>query len=178
MTCIIGLEQDGKVYIGADSGCASGWTVRQTRLPKVFWRDPFLIGYTTSFRMGQILQHHLTVEPQDGEDDDMYMVCKFAEAVRKCLKEGGFAKVEHNVNEGGIFLVGYKGRLYRVSTDFQVNSMADGYDACGCGEDFALGAMYVLGELAPKVRIRRALEATACFCGAIRRPFVIRQMGG
>ena len=59
MTCIIGLVADGRVYLGGDSAAVHGWTRRRTRLRKVFRKGPFLVGYTTSFRMGQLLEHQL-----------------------------------------------------------------------------------------------------------------------
>ena len=62
MTCVIGLEHKGEVYIGADSAATSGWAVSATRLPKVFLVNEFLIGYAGSFRMGQLLQHKLQIE--------------------------------------------------------------------------------------------------------------------
>ena len=173
MTCIIGLAENDKVYIGADSASVEGWTVRATRLPKVFRVGEFVIGYTDSFRMGQILQHHLKVQDQGDESDMEYMVRFFVEAVRGCLKEYGYAKVENNTEEGGTFLVGYKGHLYSVESDFQVNEAADGYAACGCGEKFALGAMKALEHLLPRQRIRRSLEIAAYFSGAVIPPFKV-----
>lgn len=174
MTCIVGLAEEGKVYIGADSASAAGWTVRQTKLPKVFRNGDFIIGYTQSFRMGQILQHHLSVRKQFvGEGHNEYMVKAFAEAVRESLKSHGFAKTENNVERGGEFLVGYKGHLYSFDSDFQVNEMAMGYDACGCGENFALGAMKALEGVPPEERITKALECAATFSGAVIPPFHI-----
>jgi len=124
--------------------------------------------------MGQILQYHLSVRRQfEGEADDQYMVKAFAEAVRKALKEHGFAKIENSEESGGTFLVGYRGHLYSFASDFQVNEMADGYDACGCGEDFALGAMKALEGLPPEERIIQALESAAAFSGAVIPPFHI-----
>ena len=177
MTCIIGLVSDGKVYMGGDSAGASGWLVRAVRSPKVFEVGPFIIGYTTSFRMGEILQYHLSVQPQNGESDHEYMVCQFVEAVRATLKEHGFAKVENNVEEGGTFLVGYHGHLYSVDGDFQMTEHTDGYDACGCGQGFALGAMMALEGLSPKKRIRRALKIAAHFSGGVAGPFVVVKQG-
>ena len=173
MTCIIGLVSKGKVYMGGDSAGASGWTVRPVQSPKVFKVGPFIIGYTTSFRMGEILQYHLSVQAQDGKSDHEYMVQQFAEAVRVALKEHGFAKVENNVEGGGTFLVGYHGHLYSVGDDFQMTEHSDGYDACGCGKSFALGAMKALGELEPKARIRQALKIAAYFSGGVLPPFHI-----
>ena len=173
MTCIVGLVHNNKVYIGADSSAVSGWQVRATKLDKVFRKGPFLIAYTDSFRMGQILRYHLDVQPQDGETDIDYMVRHFVDAIRTRFKELGFAKVENNEESGGMFLVGYRGHLYAVESDFQVNEMADGFDSWGCGSDYALGAMKALEHLPPIERITKALEISAHFSGGVLPPFQI-----
>ncbi len=36
MTCVIGLEQDGNIFMGGDSAVSSGLTVRSTMIEKVF----------------------------------------------------------------------------------------------------------------------------------------------
>jgi len=178
MTCIVGLVQKGTVYIGADSASVSGWTSRITRLPKVFRRGPFLIGYTTSFRMGQLLEHSLKVPAQtETELDDMrFMVTVFAEQVRALLKERGVAKVEANAETGGQFLVGYRKRLYSVQSDFQVNEMADGFDAVGSGAEYALGALAALKTLKPAARCKRALEISAHFNMGVSAPFFVKTL--
>lgn len=175
MTCIVGIVSDGKVFVGGDSAAAEGWEVRPTQLKKVFRLGKLVIGYTSSFRMGQILQYHLNVPPEkkDDKDDLAYMASTFAEAVRSCLKDFGFSKVSENQEEGGTFLVGYKGKLYCVHSDFQVNEMIDGMDAVGCGRQYALGAMRVLEHLPPEERITRALEVAAYFSAAVLSPFVV-----
>jgi ATP-dependent protease HslVU (ClpYQ) peptidase subunit len=179
MTCIVGLVHRGSVYVGGDSASVQGWTSRITRLPKVFRRGPFLIGYTTSFRMGQLLQHHLEVRTQrDDEDDTEYMVTEVAERVRLLLKERGLAKVEANAESGGQFLVGYRGRLFSVQQDFQVNEMADGYDAVGSGAEYALGALRALDRSPPLGRLRKALEISAHFNMGVSGPFFVKVLRG
>ncbi len=132
MTCIVGMTHRGRVYMGGDSAAVQGWTRRQTALKKVFRRGPFLIGYTSSFRMGQLLQHHLDVPKQtDSQEDMAYMVTRFIESARKLLKDKGFAKVESNSESGGQFLVGYRGQLYTIHRDFQVGHVADGTGISG-----------------------------------------------
>lgn len=177
MTCILGLCEDGKVYIGADSASVAGLEVRETKLPKVFQVGRFIIGYTDSFRMGQILRHHLEVRPQGEESDMEYMVRAFAETVRKALKEHGYAHVEHNEEKGGTFLVGYKGHLYSMESDFQVNEMADGMDACGCGRYYALGALRAVTEGTPSERLSLAMKVASYFSGGVRPPFKIESIG-
>jgi len=180
MTCIIGLEHEGNIYIGADSAAVSGFEVQATMLPKVFQRDVFLIGHTTSFRMGQLLWQHLKVRAQhDEESDSTYIICGLVEAVRECLKEHGYAKVDSNVEEGGCFLVGHKDKLYRVNSDYGVFRCADGFDAVGCGEAYALGAMKalaLLGSCGPARLIHESLEIAAHFSGGVIGPFTILEL--
>jgi ATP-dependent protease HslVU (ClpYQ) peptidase subunit len=179
MTCIVGLVQKKNVYIGGDSASVAGWTSRVTRLPKVFRRGPFLIGYTTSFRMGQLLQHALVVPTQGDEKDDMrFMVTKFVECVRLLLKERGAAKAEANTESGGQFLVGYRGRMYSVQQDFQVNEMNDGFDAVGSGAEYALGALAATRGKAPVARLKSALEVSAHFNMAVSAPFYVKTLRG
>lgn len=179
MTCVVGLVQDGRVYIGVDSASVQGWVRRTTNLRKVFRRGPFLIGYTTSFRMGQLLEHHLEVPKQEDDESEMaFMVTKFVERARALLKDKGFSKVESNAETGGQFLVGYRGRLYSVQNDFQVGEMTDGLDAIGSGSDFALGAMMALADLPPKRRIKKSLQIAEHFNMGVGAPFHVRTIGG
>jgi ATP-dependent protease HslVU (ClpYQ) peptidase subunit len=179
MTCVVGLVHAGRVYVGVDSAAVQGWTRRESRVNKVFRRGPFLIGYTTSFRMGQVLEHHLEVPRQlAGQSDEAYMVKHFIESARTLLKEKGFTKIESNSEKGGQFLVGYRGKLYSIESDFQVGEQADGYDAIGSGADFALGAMRALGRVPPTRRVRRALEIAAHFNMGVCAPFTIKTIRG
>lgn len=174
MTCIVGLETKSGVLIGGDSAAANGWEIDTTRLKKVFRNGKFLIGYTTSFRMGQLLQYKLSVKPQKKKQSDLeYLATTFIDAVRKCLKDGGFKKVENEQEKGGQFLVGYKGILYIVDSDFQVNSSIDGFMAVGCGSDFALGSLWDTRNLSPKKRVRQALKAAGHFSNGVCGPYYI-----
>lgn len=177
MTCVVGLVEADTVYIGADSAAVQGWTRRTSRCTKVFKRGPFLIGFTTSFRMGQLLEHSLVVPPQTDEQDDVaFLVTVFVERVRTLLKEKGFTKVEQNNEKGGQFLVGYRGRLYAVEADFQVSETHEPYQAVGSGADFALGAMAALEGAAPAKRVKAALEVAARFNMGVAPPFTLLSM--
>ncbi len=173
MTCIAGIAQDGNVYIGGDSAGVSDWDTTTLSSPKVFHVGDFLIGYTSSFRMGQLLQYQLSVKEQDGECDRAYMITVFAEAVREVLKSYGYASIDNNTESGGAFLVGYRGRLYGMGQNFAVLERADMFDAVGCGKFYALGALAVNVSDSPKDRITEALTVSAHFCAAVRAPFHI-----
>ena len=171
MTCIIGLVAEGTIYMGGDSMAAAGWESRVTKLPKVFKRDDFLIGYSTSFRMGQLLQHQLVIPPCGERSVMDYMVTAFVENVRGCLKDHGYTKIENSREEAGEFMVGYGGRLFEVCSDFQVNEYDDSFTAIGCGAPYALGAMKALDDFTPEARIRESLKIAARFSSGVQGPF-------
>lgn len=175
MTCIVGIMDGKHVVLGGDS-CGSDGYSKQTRLDvKVFKRGPFVIGFTSSFRMGQVLRYKLNTPEQDPRVSDYeYMVTSFIDSVRVCLKNAGFAKKENEVEHGGTFLVGYNGQLYFVDEDYQVGVVAENYEAVGAGESFAKGALFALAgnkRMSAKERIRIALEAASQFATSVGGPF-------
>lgn len=176
MTCIVGLVEHGSVWMGADSlsGDTAQWHVTTERTPKVFQRGDLLIGFTTSWRMGQLLRWKLTVPAHpDGQDAHEWMATAFVDAVRDCLKAGGFAKKENEVEQGGQFLVGYRGRLFCVWGDYHVAEPDEAYASVGCGYDYALGALHATAGNghAPPCRVEAALSAAAHYSAYVRGPF-------
>lgn len=175
MTCIVGIAHKGKVYLGGDSAGVSGLDVTVRKDKKVFQNGEFVMGFTSSFRMGQILQYTFTPPEVAVEDDDMmaYMVKKFIPAVRKAFKDEGFAAIESNREKGGCFLVGVRGRLFQIDTDFQVGEHLNGMAAVGCGESYAYGSLYAQRneKIPTDEKLENALEAAAFFSGGVVAPF-------
>lgn len=176
MTCIVAITDGERVTIGGDSAGSAGYMLAIRADVKVFARAEFVMGFTGSFRMGQLLRYNLSVNGRPEKMDDAeYMSTWFVDAVRRCLKDGGYAKVENGREQGGHFLVGYRGGIYEIESDFQCGIPTTRYAAVGCGEDFALGALHVLDErkVDAKTRIRKALAAAAAFSGMVAPPYVI-----
>ena len=174
MTCVVGLVDNGTVHMGVDSiGVTDdGSMYLILRDEKMFAVGPFLFGCCGNFRMRDLLRYSLSVaEPPASMSDDEFIRTTFVNAVRDCLKAGGMAVVENNVEEGGTFLVGYRGHLYLVEDSFQVVEPAVGYWAVGCGAEYALGALHASRRLAPRKRMREALEASERFSAKVRGPF-------
>lgn len=177
MTCIVGLEIAGGVIIGGDSAAISGRDRTVTRLAKVFQWGEFLFGYTSSFRMGQLLQYRLTVDPQTSERSDLeYLSTVFVDKLRECLQNGGYKITKDGQEEGGNFLLGYRGKLYSIESDFHVNSSEDGYMAVGCGANYALGSLHSTGLggnswATPEARVIMALEAAGHFSTGVFPPY-------
>jgi hypothetical protein len=162
LTCIAAVVHDGGVWMGGDSAGVSGYDLAIRRDAKVFRTGEFLFGFTDSFRMGQLLRYSLTLPDLrllDGDDVPRFMATRFVDAVRDCLKAGGYAEKHDDAERGGTFLVGFRGRLFRVCSDYQVCESADGYDAIGCGHAVAAGSLYSTRDSGPESRVRTALEA-------------------
>lgn len=183
MTAIVGLvdEKTGKIYMGGDSaGVDSGYRIQLRKDTKVFRNGPFLIGYTSSFRMGQLIRFSLRPARRYPETDIYeYMCTTFIEGIRGVLKEGGYTKVDNNRESGGAFLVGYEGRLFEVQSDFQVAESLDNYNACGCGFELALSSLYTTKELEyedPYERVLLALKAASRYSAGVSAPFVIETL--
>lgn len=175
VTCIIGLVDKGNVYVAGDSaGTNSQFTLEHRTDEKVFANGPMVMGFTTSFRMGQLLRHSLKVPDHDPKMDvSKYMVTTFVDAVRACLKAGGFQNTKEEVQKGGTFMVGYQGRLFCVYDCYQVAEVSEGYAAIGCGFNLALGSLFsTTGK--PRDRIRKALRAAERFSAGVCGPFVIK----
>jgi ATP-dependent protease HslVU (ClpYQ) peptidase subunit len=174
MTAIVGLVDKGKVYIGGDSAGAGGYHLQIRADEKVFRNGPFLFGFTTSFRMGQLLRYAFAPPKHDSDMSDYaYLVTAFVDGIRACLKAGGYNKTKEGEENGGTFLLGYRGHLYKVADDYQVAESADNFDACGCGQPVALGALYATDGEKPEKRVRKALKAAERFNTDVRGPFVV-----
>jgi hypothetical protein len=173
MTCIVGLVEDGKVYLGGDSAGVAGWALTVRADSKVFANGPYIMGFTSSFRMGQLLRYAFDPPTPPDSDLDRFMATTFIDAVRKCLQMGGFAKKDSEVETGGNFLVGVSGRLFEIHTDYQVGEAVDGFSAAGCGEEIALGSLHATSYvgMAPHARVTLALQAAERFSAGVRGPF-------
>jgi hypothetical protein len=173
----VGWIENGNVWMGGDSAGVGGYSLEVRADTKVFTNGPMIFGFTSSFRMGDLLRYALKVPDHDPRvPDAKFMVTTFIDAVRECLKAGGFAKKENDAERGGVFLVGYKGRLYRVDSDYQVGMPIAPYTAIGCGEDLALGAMFaaeIVGGPSGRERLEIALKAAEHGSAGVRGPFCI-----
>lgn len=174
MTCIVGILENEKVWIGGDSAGVGGLEITIRKDPKVFKTGEFIIGCTSSFRMIQLLQFSFD-PPAPTKNHNLYefMCTTFIEKLRTCFKKGGFLKKHYEQESGGEFLVGIRNRLFKIDSDFQVSESIDNYASCGCGEAYALGVLYSTKSLKPEERIKKALECSTYFNAGVRPPFII-----
>lgn len=181
MTCIVGMVEDGTMYLAGDSCGSNGHNVRIYSNPKVFKKDRFIMGYTSSFRMGQVLEH-VFIPPQYNDSYSCvyeYMVQSFIPALINCFDASGFCKNTSGVKSGGCFIVGFRGELFTIEDDFQVACYSDSYGtsyhAIGSGAETALGALYALRDVKckPSDRLKCALDITSELIASVEGPFTV-----
>lgn len=175
MTCIVGIVNGQKVIIGGDRQGSAGYAKTNRIDKKVFKRGEFVFGFTSSYRMGQLIQYKMSIPKfSEGQDLMEYMVCDFVENLRSTLKGGGFTAIENNEEIGGHFLVGVRGRLFHIQGDFQVSESDDKFDSVGSGEDNALGSMKTAidyGETDPYKILKSGLDSAHYFNAGVGGEF-------
>ena len=180
MTCIIGLVDGGKVYMGGDRCGVDGWRRFTYSGPKVFKDNDMLIGVSGTRRLTDLLRYSLEVDSYQGGDSYNYLVNKFVPSVRKLLTDNGVVGKEGHEDkfEGGA-LIGFRGGLYTLYGNFQIGWYERDFDAIGSGAPFALGAMQVLmesGRGKPETMLRLALGTAEALCVDVCAPFDILEV--
>lgn len=158
MTCLVGLVDNGKVYLGGDSAASVDLAIEVRANRKVFRNGEYLIGFTGSFRVGQLLQY----EELPAVEGDI--LAHIVNAVVPVVQKAAGKETDE-------IMIGLAGRLFKISSDYSVAEYTD-YAAAGGGEPYALGKMH--GSLgAPEQRVVAALAAAEAHCAAVRAPFVV-----
>jgi len=165
MTCIVALEDNGKNYMGADSAAVDGEAISLRKEPKIFKCGDFLIGFSHSFRYGQIIEHCFNPPKISEKNIVKYMVTKFVPELRITLAVNEFEEKE------SCMIIGYKGKIFYVESDWNVGYDETNYHAIGSGAPTAFGSLYSTQGQHPLDRVRIALEAAQEFTTSVRGPF-------
>lgn len=198
MTCIVAMADGQHVVMGGDSAGVDGKNLYLRADAKVFRKDEYLIGFTTSFRMGQILRYETALPklPElEGTIDpaflERFFVTSFIPAVRRSFEDHGFAKTarftasdkpgmsEDGQMVGGTFLVGVAGQIFEIRSDYQLGRPVTPYSAVGAGAMVALGALKALENvegLSLRDRVTQALETAEAYSAGVRGPFQILEL--
>ena len=184
MTCIVGLVENGTVYLGGDSCVGYDWQGKRQygdSISKVFKVDVLLFGSSGDRRAAQLVECGLVLPSQEkGQADLWYLVMVVSEQIRDLLKSHGQAKIESNQeNSETAFLIGYHGGLYRMGIDYSIVQHIEPFDSIGSGYAFALGALEAIKDvdMKPKARIKTALRIAARYANGVDENFVIMKEG-
>lgn len=185
MSCVVGLVDEGKVWLGGDAAASdpNDELVVTYTAPKVFRRGQLLLGCVESFRMRDLLEHQFDAPRfRANQDPDDYIFRIVLEEIRRTLVVGGF-DLEEEVDDdddfmpSGAILLGFKGRLFTIDWDYHIGEVRDHFMAIGAGAPYALGSLHITHELAdkfsPRLRVTNALRVAAHYCGTVRPPFSV-----
>jgi ATP-dependent protease HslVU (ClpYQ) peptidase subunit len=180
MTCIVGLVENGIVYIGGDSAATDDSSIQTIKGSKVFKIGEFLFGVSGNPRMSDVLRYifNIPIPTYDEQDALEYMHQCFIPDLKECLSDHGvLIRQDEIVSSDAWVLIGYQGRLFILESSFHISESALDYNAVGCGMDVALGCMYGLMDQNPEIsasgKINIALRASAQFNCHVRKPFTI-----
>lgn len=189
MTCIVAVVSDGTIHMAADSATTDGWgTQDRLATSKVFRSGDMLFGCSGSSRLAQILQYVFRPprHVKDVEEDQVierettaFLVTEVVPALRGALDHEDALVTRDNTAAllgNSSFLLGYRGHLYTVCSDFQVHENTDNFAATGSGSEVAVGALYASGHLAPRERLEQALEAACRYNAYCRPPYTFQTL--
>jgi ATP-dependent protease HslVU (ClpYQ) peptidase subunit len=170
MSTVVGLIQDGNVYIGTDSRASTeDGEIKPIVVKKMFKNKGYTIAFVGSVRAGQILYPRYFSPPDD--------IWEFPDAIRHLAEEKGTLSIGDRQESliGCNYLFVKDGKLYEMMMDFQMLEIED-FSVLGSGSYYANGSLYTTRNMTihPKERVRLALEAAAKFSAGTGPPFHIK----
>ena len=162
MTCIIAHTDGVSSFIAGDKLGSNGFTKTVQTEPKVFekefiklhddgltrTKEVMALGYTTSFRMGQLLNYNLNLPEQDASQTlSQYLVLKVIPIIRQMFKEEWGARDASQDVGGGQFIILHNHTIYEVQEDFSVLQPKTRITAVGSGTYHAIAAMQAYIEV-------------------------------
>ena len=146
MTCIVAMVFNNEVFMAGDLMGSNGFTKKVYPDSKVFKNGDFVIGYTDSFRMGQILQYNWVQPPRiEGLTDRQFLQVDVIESMREAFNVYGYGSKEGREDIGGNFIIGYKGAIYEMQPNFSILKHED-FAAVGSGQYHAEASLALLSE--------------------------------
>ena len=182
MTCVVGVVENGVVWMGADSFSGNGYFCSKSSLPKVFLRDGILLGTAGDWRGSALLQNMEVPACPDDMPVELYLAGLFVGAMREHFRAHGFLQEVNSQQqtEDMQILIGFRGRLFALWQQFQVTESLEGYEAIGAGMYVAAGALYAAQQMKLPVaeQLEMSLMAARAHHPVVRPPFVMMNEHG
>ncbi len=188
MTAIIAVTDGSKVVMGADSAGTRGWDLRtrSAQDTKLIRRSggyaDMLIGASGSARWVSLLRDQFVVPPLEerpltGQGIPRSYIASVVEAMYRLAKSYDLLDNEKEIH--GSMLLACRGVIWHIDSGFALIQHEQPYAAIGCGDQIALGALYVMSQNSDytfKRMVQEALEAAERFSAGVRGPFVIEEV--
>ena len=169
MTCIVGLIDGKKVWLGGDRAATDGGLNRTLlKEPKIFTKGEVGFGVCGLPKVMDALKHGIDLPEQSGGDDKGFLVKEMIPAIREGLIKLDAAGEDKSPFGGGggvqfegEILIAYRGRLYRLQGNFQLIEGEEKFASVGSGSRYALGSFEASKKVwSAKKRVLMALEAS------------------
>ena len=157
MSCVVGLLQNGKLYMGSDGiATTEDGEKRPVICIKVFTNKKYLLGYSGSVRHGQLVGPRHFDPPTN--------VLDFPDEIREIFEEKGA-------------ILSTERRLYELLIDFQMNEVFGSFTSIGSGAPYAMGSLFATQKWnSPEKRIKNALDAAFEYDRSCGEPYTIEIM--
>jgi 20S proteasome alpha/beta subunit len=174
MTCIIGLEYAGAVWMGADSYVGEGHTADSLREPKVHRSGIALLGHSGSYRRLCVLRAE-RIQLDGGAWTARKVTLEVVPQMVSILERHGVRHREagSGPDESGGTVLCIGGRVFEIDSAMSVVRSRYGYSAIGSDARPALGSLASTADLEPRKRVLLALEAAERHTPTVRRPWKI-----
>lgn len=181
MSCVIGMKKsNGGLVVGGDGLLSDADSQATLATPKVFECGEFLYGAVGSLRNSQILQYNFSAPLIPKTWDTMRYICElWVGSFRKAVTIGQSLTVKDEIaslEETSQVLIGLRGELFEVQSDFSVFSPERPYLTIGAGQPYVLGALDAFTRhtrLSPRRMVQVALEIAASHCPSVGPPYTL-----
>lgn len=178
MTCIVGLIDNNKLFMGSDSRITAGRHITPSIYNKVFEKtSDLIIGVAGYLRVSEVLKSSFIVPPKpENKSDIEYLQVEFVNSIRACLEASKISIVDNGMAMMGdsYMLLFYKNKLYNIDNSFSVVESPE-YSCIGSGQDYAYGSLETTSKIkvSGRKRIELALESACKFDTGCAPPFNI-----
>lgn len=147
MTTLAAIQGDGWAVFASDSQSSDdAGLVAMMPGGKAFDNQGIIIAGAGQVRGINLLEHAFVAPTVNMKYPDKYITNTFIPAMRKCFLDAGYEyrREDSPVENDNIWLIGVKGKVYRIEEDYSWERTDNGLYAAGSGERFALGALEAL----------------------------------
>lgn len=144
MTTLAAIEGNGWAVFASDSQSSddSGFVAMMPG-GKAFDNQGIIIAGAGQVRGINILEHAFVAPTVNMKFPDKYITNTFIPAMRKSFQDAGYEyrREDTSVENDNVWLIGVKGKIYRIEEDYSWERNDNGLYVAGSGERFALGAL-------------------------------------
>lgn len=163
MTCIVGIVDNGTIYIGGDRSASDEVSIISMKQPKVYVRDEWIYGYAGTIGEGQWMNYIDLPSPEG--DVERIIKTKVANLLHENMDNC-------NSESDTSFIIGARGRLFEFSIqDWGVIEVEE--TSIGSGHQIAFGSLYTSIGREPIERIGTALGAAITYSPSCQGPIDI-----